>query len=97
MFRIQIYKLLSFDLCISWKYTIDDWKVKYIDVDNYITWLVFIDDNDYDLICSLVEMTLLMITNQKVTSLLSTKKYLDSNKNNVLPNFFNLEQLLKVY
>ena len=84
-------------MCISWKYAIDDWKVKNINVDNYITWLVFIDDNDYDLICSLVEMTLLMITSQKVTSLLSTKKYLDSNKNNVMPNFFNLHQLLKVY
>ena len=62
-----------------------------------ITWLGFIDENDYDLFCILVEMTLLMITNQKVTSLLSTKKYLDSNKNNVLPIFFNLQQLLKVY
>ena len=62
-----------------------------------ITWLGFIDENVYDLICSLVEMTLLMITNQKVTSLLSTKKYLDSNKNNVMPHFLNLHQLLNGY
>ena len=55
------------------------------------------DENDYDLFCILVEMTLLMITNQKVTSLLSTKKYLDSNKNNVMPHFLNLHQLLNGY
>ena len=84
-------------MCISWKYAIDDWKVKNNNVDNFITWLGFIDENDYDLICSLVKMTLLMITNQKVTSLLSTKKYLDSNKNNVMPNVFNVHQLLKGY
>ena len=84
-------------MCISWKYAIDDWKVKNNNVDNFITWLGFIDENDYDLICSLVEMTLLMITNQKVTSLLSTKKYLDSNKNNVMPHFLNLHQLLNGY
>ena len=59
--------------------------------------IMIIYENDYDLICILVKMTLLMFTNQKVISLLSTKKYLDSNKNNVMPNFFNLHQLFKGY